>query len=633
MNLYLLLFLFHFDCYLIILNSTRQVINEFCVNHESKKDLIIVVEDVLEEEMDIQWELLYINSDPAMTVNGCLTQQYQKRAYTDWAVRLGNQILLAERQEFNFTLQEPRRFYNLIDLPIQNDSNKLVMNGATFQINQTRLQINSDYFIRVIATKNKIQIFSQLLQIRIMLLKGDLIPKQIISLQKLVNPEQTQIILSTAATYDWKIFIKDPTRFGPILSTISEQKTSFINISLTPTWTDKLYIITIIVIDSDAIQYYQTDWFHQIGQQWAYQSTIDCNITVLSDNNLTNWTQRYSCLEWSTGELKVLLPQYDYVHFLQNSECNNNGQVQSSYQPLQYCLCKDNYTGDQCQTYIDEAYYNQTQSYFQILIDNFQTQTLDNSTFQRILYLLVKETQGYDQMLFDLVNSKSFYFSQQLLLIYDTLAIKSIINNKTNITIDIFKSVSNIKNLFEMTGIISYTNFIFYISTINQLKKIENNTFQLEYTSNTFVDYSSKCIFLSSSFIFAQMTLYSPQLSYFIGQNIYSQYMNCQVFSINTNLILNINTNITIVTNFLLSQIQRPTQLRCKSNSTINLCRIHKLYDYYAEASFDAYFGPYVIERSPIQKTFDYQTIVESIKNPSFEILLHFMIIQVLFNF
>lgn len=70
-------------------------------------------------------------------------------------------------------------------------------------------------------------------------------------------------------------------------------------------------------------------------------------------------------------------------------------------------------------------------------------------------------------MLLDLVNSKSFYFSQQLLLIYDTLAIKSIINNNTNITLDIFKSVSNIKNLFEMSGIISYTNFIFYISTIN----------------------------------------------------------------------------------------------------------------------------------------------------------------------
>ncbi|CAD8098870.1 unnamed protein product [Paramecium primaurelia] len=635
MKLYLLLFLLHFNCYQIILNSTRQIINEFCVNHESKKDLIIVVEDIIEEQLEIQWELLHINSDPAMTVNGCLTQQYQKRAYADWAVRLGNQILVAERQEFNFTLQEPRKFYNLIEMPLFNASNVFVINGMIFQINQTKLQMNSDYFIRVtgIHNKTKIQLFSQMLQIRIMILKGDLIPKQIVSLQKLVNPDQTQIILSTSLIYDWKIFIKDPTRFGPILSTISEQKTSFINISLTPTWTDKLYIITIIVIDSDGTQYYSTDWFHQIGQQWISQSLIDCNITILSDNNLTNWTQRYSCLEWQTGELKVLLPQYDYIYLSQNSDCNNNGQLQSSYQPLQYCLCKDNYTGYQCKSYLDELNYNQTQSYFHILINDFQTQTLDNSTYQRILYLLVKQTQGYDQMLFDLVNSKSFYFGQQLLLIYDTLAIKSIINNNNNITQDIFKSVSNIKNLFEMTGIISYTNFIFYISTINQLKQIDNNTFLLEYTSNTFVDYSSKCIFLSSSFIFAQMTLYSPQFSYFIGKNIYSQYMNCQVFSINTNLILNINTNITIVTNYLISQIQSPTQLRCKSNSTINLCKIHKLYDNYAESSFDSYFGPYVIERSPIQKTFDYQTIVESIQNPSFELLLNFIIIQILYVF
>ncbi|CAD8090771.1 unnamed protein product [Paramecium sonneborni] len=632
MNLYILLFLCYFQCFQIILNSTRQAIRELCVNHESKKDLIIIVEDVEQEELYIQWELLHISSDPSMTVNGCLTQQYQKRAYTDWAVRLGNQILMSERQEFNFTLYESSRFYNLIDMPFFNTNNTLIMNGTIFLINSTQLKVNSDYFIRVtgITTKTKIQIFSQLLQIRIMIQKGDLIAKQIISIQKLVNPEQSEIILSSSIIYDWKIFIKDPTRFGPILSTISQQKTSFINISLTPTWTDKLFIITIIAIDTDGIQYYQTDWFHQIGQQWSSQSKIDCNISVLSDNNQSQWSQRYSCLEWQSGELKVILPQYDYLSLPQNSDCNNNGQLQSSYQPLQYCLCKDNYTGISCQDFIDEINYNQTQYYFRTLINDFIFQTLDNSTYQRILYLLVKETQGNDQSLFDFLKYKSFYFGQQLLLIYDTLAIKSIINNNTNLTQDIFKAVSNIKNLFEMTGIMQYTNFIIYVSTINQLTQIDKNTFLLEYKQNSTVEYSSKCIFLSSSFIFAQMTLYSSQFTNFIGSNIYSQFMNCQAFSINANLLLNINTNISIITNYQITSIQRPSQLRCKSNSTINQCRIHKLFDNYAEASFDQYFGPYVIERSPIQKTFDYQTIVEQISNPSYQNILSFLLCYIL---
>lgn len=76
------------------------------------------------------------------------------------------------------------------------------------------------------------------------------------------------------------------------------------------------------------------------------------------------------------------------------------------------------------------------------------------------------------------------------------------------------------------------------------------------------------------------------------------------VYSSGFNPIKSIPINITIPMLRFLKDIERPTEMQCKFNST--KCRLLKLTDYYAEVDSKTIEGPYVIQRVAVNKIFDY---------------------------
>jgi len=78
----------------------------------------------------------------------------------------------------------------------------------------------------------------------------------------------------------------------------------------------------------------------------------------------------------------------------------------------------------------------------------------------------------------------------------------------------------------------------------------------------------------------------------------------------------------------ILQDIDRPTEMQCKFNST--KCRLLKLTDYYAEVDSKTIEGPYVIQRISVNKTFDYDNIVKDILKPNSGNILLCLLIYIL---
>lgn len=57
---------------------------------------------------------------------------------------------------------------------------------------------------------------------------------------------------------------------------------------------------------------------------------------------------KYFCLEWSSTELNVLLPEYSYLSIENETIGCEHGLLQLAYQPKSYCICANNFTGTYC---------------------------------------------------------------------------------------------------------------------------------------------------------------------------------------------------------------------------------------------------------------------------------------------